>query len=76
MSQLNSVLQSITAVDAAGDWATCFSPMGVIEITPEDETIIVSCEKMSFHVPKTHFETLIFPYSKEIKAYIARHAYA
>ena len=74
MTQLNSMLESITAVDAAGDWATCYSPRGVIEITPEHETIIISCEKISFQVPKTHFETLIFPYSEEIRDYIARYA--
>lgn len=74
MSQLNSVLESITSVNAEGDWATCYSPMGVIEITPEHEIIIVSCEKVSFQVPEAHFETLIFPYSKEIKEYIARYA--
>lgn len=74
MSQLNTILESITAVDAAGDWATASTPSGIIDITPEDETIIVSCEKVSFQVPKAHFETLIFPYSEEIKEYIARYA--
>lgn len=74
MSQLNKLLKTITAVDAAGDWATCYSPMGIIEITPEEEIIIVSFNGKSFQVPETLFETLVFPYSEEIKAYIARYA--
>ena len=74
MSQLNNILQSITSVDAEGDWATCYSPMGTIEITPLKEIIIVSFNGKSFQVPEALFETLVFPYSKEIKEYIARYA--